>query len=38
MIFTGAMNLVNLIVVEIFIPLCRPRGFRQCQAPTWLHG
>ena len=31
-----AGNLVNPTVVEIFNPLRRPRGFRQCRAPTWF--
>ena len=29
-------NLVNLTVVKIFNPLRRPRGFRQCRAPSWF--
>ena len=28
--------MINLTVVEIFNPLRRPRGFRQCRAPSWL--
>ena len=31
-----ALILVNLAVVKIVNPLRRPRGLRQCRAPTWF--
>ena len=33
---TKALILVNPTVIKILNPLRRPRGFRQCRAPTWF--
>ena len=36
-LYRKALILVNLEVIKISNPLRRPRGFRQCQAPTLTH-